>query len=67
MVKKIAGIKWSQTNRCWYLPLSRENYNKIHLSLQGAAQIANDELKHYLEKKKIYTSHGSFISKKAQY
>lgn len=65
MVKKIAGIKWSQTNRCWYLPLSRENYNKIHLSLLGAAEIGNDELKHYLEKRKSIQATAASPVKKA--
>lgn len=52
IVKKIPGIKWSQTNRCWWLPLSKENYNKLHFALEGKAELATGELKEYLEKRK---------------
>ena len=29
IVKKQPGIKWSQTNKCWYILLSRENYDAL--------------------------------------
>ena len=28
-VRKIAGIKWSQTNKCWYLPLDKDSYQFV--------------------------------------
>ncbi len=28
-VKMIKGVKWSQTNKCWYLPLNQNNYTAI--------------------------------------
>ncbi|WP_276505008.1 tyrosine-type recombinase/integrase [Terrimonas pollutisoli] len=52
IVRKIAAVKWSQTNKCWYLPLSRENYNKLYFALEGKAEIVTGELKEYLEKRK---------------
>lgn len=26
LIQKNAGAKWSQTNKCWYVPLSKENF-----------------------------------------
>jgi hypothetical protein len=28
-VRMIKGIKWSQSNGCWYLPLEKESFQKI--------------------------------------
>ena len=51
-VKKIPGVKWSQTNKCWYLPLSKENYKRIYAALGDKGKIIIEELKVYLEKRK---------------
>jgi integrase/recombinase XerD len=51
IVKKIAGIKWSHTHTCWYLPLSRENYIVIKTAFKNTATINNRELKEWLEKR----------------
>ena len=56
IVKKLPAIKSSQTYKCWYLPLSKDNYNKLHFALQGKAEIMNDDLKEYLEKRKKINS-----------
>ncbi|MDP1764607.1 MAG: hypothetical protein Q8L07_12065 [Sediminibacterium sp.] len=39
LLNKEAGAKWSRTNECWYVPLSKENYQKIVLALKGKAEI----------------------------
>ncbi len=52
MVRKLTKAKWSQTNRCWYLPLSKESYNEIYNKLRSSAIIETGELKKYLEKRK---------------
>ncbi|MGZ8551740.1 MAG: tyrosine-type recombinase/integrase [Chitinophagaceae bacterium] len=52
ILKRIEGIKWSQTNRCWYLPLSRKNYTLLQAALQGKAKTDHSLLKQYLEKRK---------------
>ena len=52
IIRKLAGAKWSQTNKCWYTPLSKENYNKLYLSLKGKANIEQGELHKYLADKK---------------
>ena len=51
-VKKIPGIKWSHTHKCWYLPLSGENYDLMHTSLTGVALFDLSKLRPYLEKRK---------------
>jgi integrase/recombinase XerD len=55
-VRKIPGIKWSQSNKCWYLPLSRPNHTLITTALTGKATINNSQLKMYLQKKKQVTT-----------
>ena len=52
LLKKIPGIKWSQTQRCWYLPLEEAAFNTIKNSLQNIATLNYNGLKIYLQKKK---------------
>ena len=53
IVRRQPGVKWSQTNKCWYLPLNKEAYNKIAFAMRGLAEIDNAALRqHLLEKKK---------------
>lgn len=52
-VKRIEGVKWSQTHKCWYLALSKENYQRLYSVLKPFASFNTDELKLYLQKKKI--------------
>ena len=49
---KQAGAKWSQTNKCWYVSLSKENYHKIVFVFNGKAEIQQKELFQYLTDKK---------------
>lgn len=51
-IRQKAGARWSQTKKCWYVPLSRENYNKLFFALKGLAAIEQSALHDYLEKKK---------------
>ena len=53
VIRKQAGAKWSQTKKVWYVPLSKENYNKLALALKGKAVIEQQELHKYLAAKKI--------------
>ncbi len=55
-VKKIPGIKWSQTNKCWYLPLSKQNYNTLTKAIGNTATIKTGILKNYLQKKNKITA-----------
>lgn len=51
LVKNFPGVKWSQTNRCWYLPLTRENYKQLNSALYQKAEVVTEALKQHLEKK----------------
>jgi len=52
IIRKLKEVKWSQTNKCWYMPLSSDSYNLIKETLKEIAEINNAELKQYLEKRK---------------
>lgn len=52
IVKKIKGVKWSQSNKCWYLPLNKENYTTITTALKDKATLNAALLKTWLEKRK---------------
>ncbi len=52
VVKKIPGVKWSQTNKCWYLPLGRDSYDHLSKTLKGVAELDSTALKTYLQKRK---------------
>lgn len=52
-IKKIRGVKWSQTHNSWYLPLTKENYHHIHQALHQLATLNTDELRKYLLKKNM--------------
>jgi len=51
-IQKHAGARWSQTNKCWYVPLSKENYNKLFIALKTLAVIEQSALYAYLANKK---------------
>jgi integrase/recombinase XerD len=51
-IQKNSGAKWSQTNKCWYVPLSKGNYNKLFFALKGIARIDQSVLHKYLTEKK---------------
>ena len=46
------GVRWSQTNKCWYVPLNSNSYNAIYKALNGKADLDITALKQYLEKRK---------------
>ncbi len=52
IVKKIPGVKWSQTNRCWYIPLNAGAYNQLNNALNGKADLDITALKQFLQKRK---------------
>lgn len=52
IVKKLHGIKWSQSNRCWYVPLNKESYNEVCKQLRADVYLETGELKKYLEKRR---------------
>jgi hypothetical protein len=52
IVKKLPGAKWSQTNKCWYVPMSKDSYDNICSKLNTTAIIETAGLKKYLERRK---------------
>jgi site-specific recombinase XerD len=51
-LQKTGVVKFSMSNKCWYTPLSKENYNKIFISLKGLATLEQSALHQYLANKK---------------
>jgi len=51
-VRKLKGVKWTQTHRSWYLPLNRDNYQRIVQAVKPMATLDCERLKQYLEKRK---------------
>lgn len=64
IVRKLTSVKWSQTNRCWYLPLNAEGYKQLLKSLQGKVAFDTTALKEYQEKRKKVTATFLKFSKK---
>jgi integrase/recombinase XerD len=52
IVRNLPAVKWSQTNRCWYIPLNETNYKQITSALNKYAVIDNSILKQYLQNRK---------------
>jgi integrase/recombinase XerD len=49
-------VKWSQKNKCWYVPLNADSYNKVYNILKGKVELDTTALKSYLEKRKQVTA-----------
>ena len=47
-----AGARWSNTNKCWYVPCNQDNYKKLLAALKEHANVTVTALKQYLEDKK---------------
>jgi hypothetical protein len=60
-IKKIRGIKWSQTHKCWWLPLSKDNYTALATAINGIAVINHSDLKEYMMQKNTHAA-PTFIS-----
>ncbi|MBP6022856.1 tyrosine-type recombinase/integrase [Ferruginibacter sp.] len=55
-IRKIPGIKWSQTNKCWWLPLNKQSVSAITKAVDKNAAIETGNLKTYLQKRKDITA-----------
>lgn len=60
-LRKSAVVKFSATNKCWYTPLSKENYNKIFFALKGFATLEQSALHQYLSDKKSKMQGDTFL------
>lgn len=61
---KAAG-KWSQTGKCWYVPMNRESFEKIKAALPYVTIDAGD-LKKYLENKNLQSKNSFALIKTNQ-
>jgi site-specific recombinase XerD len=52
-IQKQAGAAWSKTHKCWYVPLQKENYDKLVKALEDKAGIDHSALSVYLKAKKV--------------
>ena len=48
VIRSIPSVRWSKSNRCWLLPLSRENYQRILTACSAVAVVDNTGLRQYL-------------------
>jgi len=51
-LQKAKAARFSNTHKCWYTPLSKENYNKLIRALKGLAEAEQSALHEYLQQKK---------------
>lgn len=63
LVRMLPKAKWSQSNRCWYVPLGEASYQQIVQALKGKAALDTTALKDYLGKKKKITATLPLVSK----
>ena len=52
LIQKQANGSWSRTQKCWYVPLLKNNYENLAKVLKDKAVLKTDELKKYLLEKK---------------
>jgi site-specific recombinase XerD len=52
LIQQHVGCRWSKTQRCWHMPLSKGDFEKLSLALKGHASLQADELRKYLLEKK---------------
>ncbi|NOT52285.1 MAG: tyrosine-type recombinase/integrase [Chitinophagaceae bacterium] len=65
-ISQKAAARWSRSNKCWYVPLSKENYNKLVFALKGKATIEQTVLHQYLaDKKKKQITNVTVVAGKA--
>ncbi len=50
-VRSVKGIKWTQTYKCWYLPLCKNSFETIKFKLKNLGTLEYSALKAYLEKR----------------
>ena len=55
IIRKNADGIWSQTKKCWYVPLNRKAFEKLKTALKEHAILDTTSLKKYLEEKKTTT------------
>jgi integrase/recombinase XerD len=67
LVRNKAGAKWSQSGKCWYVPLNRQSYEKIKVSLPADVKMETQELRKYLENKNPSLKKPTTVIRTSQY
>lgn len=50
-IRKLVGVRWSQSNRVWYMPWGKAAYDAIVFALKGLAQLDTLPLVQYMDKR----------------
>ena len=56
IARRIKGVKWSQTQKSWYVPLTKDNYETIRLAFEPYVYLETSALKSYLQKRNQVSS-----------
>lgn len=51
-IRQMKGARWSQTHRCWYMPMEEESYQRLAKLVKGKAILQDQELRTYLIRRK---------------
>jgi integrase/recombinase XerD len=51
-VKRVGGVRWSQTHLCWHLPMQEASYAALKAAVKGVAALDLRLLEAYLKKRK---------------
>lgn len=57
-----AGVQWSRSKGCWYVPLSRSHYDKVCAVLAGRVVLDDGPLRKYLAERKGGMVSGKLLS-----
>lgn len=52
LIRKLPGVKWSQTNKCWYVPLNQNSYNYLCEAFKEKGNLDTGAIDDYLKKRK---------------
>src|SRR5688572_7729259 len=52
-IRSLRGIRWTQTHKCWYLPLSKASFQIAFDKLKDFGKIEYGEVTKYLDNKKM--------------
>ena len=55
-IRKLPGVRWSQTHRVWHMPWGQASYEQIVTALKPLGEINSKELRAYLEKRDMVRS-----------
>lgn len=51
-LQRDAGAKWSMTQRCWYVPMGRDSYERVKKALAGLVSVEEGALRKYVAERR---------------